>query len=229
MWAFGCCLYEALTGARAFDGEDISLILAAVLSREPDWQRLPAEVPAELATLLRRCLEKDARQRLQDLGDARWSFAEARRGAEQRGHADSTAPRARGRALAAVLAVLALASTTAAAWLAITRPDARRSFESEVGGTRRSFPSRPRSGRSGHAGRGPSERHFLRVLGERRPRTATTSPMESFGRFRSSLPSALNRPFLSSDGEWLGFMEALEVMKAPATGGLQPASLLSGR
>ena len=59
VWAFGCCLYEALSGARAFDGEDISLILVAILSREPEWERLPADLPPGLTTLLRRCLEKD--------------------------------------------------------------------------------------------------------------------------------------------------------------------------
>jgi len=63
-------LYEMLTGARAFPGEDISDTLAAVLRADPDWKQLPADTPAAIRRLLRRCLEKDRRQRLRDIGDA---------------------------------------------------------------------------------------------------------------------------------------------------------------
>src|ERR1051326_7926593 len=59
MWAFGCVLYEMLTGRRAFGGDDVSETLASVLAREPDWTVLPTTVPSPIRTLLRRCLEKD--------------------------------------------------------------------------------------------------------------------------------------------------------------------------
>ena len=71
VWAFGCVLYEMLSGRRAFEGETISDTLAAVLKTEPDWEALPAETPAPLRGLLRRCLAKDLKQRLRDVGDAR--------------------------------------------------------------------------------------------------------------------------------------------------------------
>lgn len=71
IWAFGCILYECLTGKRAFAGETITETLAAILKGEPDWSLLPAETPANIKTLLRRCLQKDLRQRLRDIGDAR--------------------------------------------------------------------------------------------------------------------------------------------------------------
>ena len=64
VWAFGCVLFEMLTGARAFPGEDISDTLAAVLRGEPDWRTLPPETPAPIRRLLRRCLEKDRKRRL---------------------------------------------------------------------------------------------------------------------------------------------------------------------
>jgi serine/threonine protein kinase len=71
IWAFGVVLYEMLTGRRLFDAPTISDTLAAVLRAEPDWSALPAGLPANIHTLLRRCLERDPRRRLRDIGDAR--------------------------------------------------------------------------------------------------------------------------------------------------------------
>jgi hypothetical protein len=70
LWAFGCVLYEMLTGARAFDGPTVTDVLAAVVNGEPDWDRLPQSCPPAVRRLLRRCLEKDPRKRLRDAGDA---------------------------------------------------------------------------------------------------------------------------------------------------------------
>ena len=71
IWAFGCVLYEMLTGERAFVGDDVSLTLAKVLEREPQWDSLPDTTPPNLRNLLERCLEKEPRQRLQAIGDVR--------------------------------------------------------------------------------------------------------------------------------------------------------------
>ena len=71
VWAFGCVLFEMLTGARAFEGEDVSETLATVLKDEPAWHRLPAETPDSIRRLLRRCQQKDRKDRLRDIGDAR--------------------------------------------------------------------------------------------------------------------------------------------------------------
>ncbi|GJM23037.1 MAG: hypothetical protein DHS20C15_29520 [Planctomycetota bacterium] len=70
VWAFGCVLFECLSGQRAFAGESLSDVLVAVLENEPDWSVLPP-LPPRVEELLRRCLEKDARTRLRDLGEAR--------------------------------------------------------------------------------------------------------------------------------------------------------------
>jgi serine/threonine protein kinase len=93
IWAFGCVLYEMLTGRRAFHGETLSDTIVAILDRSPDWSAIPARMPAMVSRLVRRCLEKDSRKRLRDIGDARLDLEEI--------HADSDRPSA---ALAAQLA-----------------------------------------------------------------------------------------------------------------------------
>ena len=70
IWAFGCVLYEMLTGRKAFDRETVSDTIAAILEREPDWRLLPAATPTTVRRLLQRCLEKDVSRRLRDIGDA---------------------------------------------------------------------------------------------------------------------------------------------------------------
>ncbi len=69
IWAFGCVLYEMLTGSRVFAADDSSGTLARVLMTEPDWAVLPASTPASIRRLLQRCLEKDPKRRLRDIGD----------------------------------------------------------------------------------------------------------------------------------------------------------------
>jgi len=71
IWAFGCVLYEMLAGRQLFGGDTITDILAAIVKNEPDWQALPDSTPPRLRALLRRCLDKDARLRLRDIGEAR--------------------------------------------------------------------------------------------------------------------------------------------------------------
>jgi serine/threonine protein kinase len=71
IWAFGCVLFEMLTGTPPFPGDDISQVLARVIERDPDWTALPATLSPALGTCVRRCLVKDPRQRLRDMGDVR--------------------------------------------------------------------------------------------------------------------------------------------------------------
>jgi len=77
IWAFGCVLYEMLTGERVFGGDTVSDTLAHVLTCDPEWARLPERTPPAIRRLLRRCVQKDVRRRLRDLGDARLDLEEA--------------------------------------------------------------------------------------------------------------------------------------------------------
>ena len=78
IWAFGCVLFEMLTGQPAFDGRTNSDVVVKVLEHEPDWTALPARLPERIRWLLRRCLAKDPRQRLHDIADARLEIDEER-------------------------------------------------------------------------------------------------------------------------------------------------------
>jgi Tol biopolymer transport system component len=78
IWAFGCVLYEMLTARQAFSGETASDTIAALLEREPDWSVLPAHTPGGIRRLLQRCLEKDPKRRVRDIGDARLDIEETR-------------------------------------------------------------------------------------------------------------------------------------------------------
>jgi Tol biopolymer transport system component len=91
IWAFGAVLYELATGKPAFHGEDVTEILASVVKSEPDWSLLPRETPMRLRVLLQRCLQKDPKQRLRDIGDARISLDEVLSGAAEPAPAVATA------------------------------------------------------------------------------------------------------------------------------------------
>jgi eukaryotic-like serine/threonine-protein kinase len=77
LWAFGCIVYELITGRPVFARDTLTDTIAAVVTTEPDWTRLPASTPAGLRRLLRRCLEKDPKRRLRDIADARLDIEEA--------------------------------------------------------------------------------------------------------------------------------------------------------
>jgi hypothetical protein len=116
IWSFGCVLYECLCGHAAFEGETVSDLVARILEREPDWSALPASTPARVRELLRRCLTKDARERLRDIGEARIDLARAASEPAALPAATSATPkRASGgrRTMVAALAVALLAIAAA--------------------------------------------------------------------------------------------------------------------
>jgi eukaryotic-like serine/threonine-protein kinase len=71
VWAFGCVLFEMLTGQHAFPGSDVTEVLATVLKTEPDWKALPSSTPPRIRSVLERCLQKDPKLRIRDIGDVR--------------------------------------------------------------------------------------------------------------------------------------------------------------
>src|SRR5687768_7358888 len=92
VWAFGVVLFEILTGRRMFQGEEVTDVLAQVLTAEPDWSTLPPATPPPVKRLLRRCLEKDPRKRLRDIGDARIELDESAAAPDQPVVAAARAP-----------------------------------------------------------------------------------------------------------------------------------------
>ena len=109
IWAFGCILFEALSGKRAFTGETVPDVVGAILHVEPDWAKLPARAPERVRELLRLCLEKDPGRRLRDAGDARLELEAALAGMSGAGSLAATGKRARWKTVAAVAAGAALA------------------------------------------------------------------------------------------------------------------------
>jgi Tol biopolymer transport system component len=90
IWSFGIVLYEMLSGRAAFPGETLSDTIAAILEREPDWRALPAATPPAIHTLLKRCLERDLKRRLRDIGDVRFEIEDALNDRAAAGQAAST-------------------------------------------------------------------------------------------------------------------------------------------
>jgi serine/threonine-protein kinase len=114
IWAFGCLLYELLTGTRAFGREGVAATTAAVLNDEPDWKALPGGTPRKVRDLVRRCLQKDPNRRPSHMGDARATLRQVRPSRPRRARLDKPAPPARERRPPAgrihALAVLPLAN-----------------------------------------------------------------------------------------------------------------------
>jgi eukaryotic-like serine/threonine-protein kinase len=128
IWAFGCVLFETLSGKMAFEGDTVSDTIAAILDRDPDWSTLPADTPRAVRQLIRRCLEKDPRQRLRDIGDARLELENLIRNPSdeitpEAAAEQTTTWRKRTRSALAAAALLAIASA-GLIWYALTRPDA---------------------------------------------------------------------------------------------------------
>jgi serine/threonine protein kinase/Tol biopolymer transport system component len=121
IWSFGAVLYEMLTGKRAFPGKSVSDILVSVLKEEPDWSALPDQTPAPVRELLRRCLTKDRKRRLQAIGDARIAIEDVLSGASQESGTSVAASQSRGPWAAA--AVVAVAAAGIAGYF-LTRPAA---------------------------------------------------------------------------------------------------------
>ena len=109
IWAFGCILFEALSGKRAFTGETVPDVVGAILHVEPDWTALPARTPGRIRELLIKCLEKDPGRRLRDAGDARLDIESALAGMSGAGALTATGKSGRWKTLAAVAAGAALA------------------------------------------------------------------------------------------------------------------------
>ena len=223
VWAFGCVLYEMLTGRRAFDGEDVTDTLSRVLQREPDFTALPGGTPPAVRRLLARCFEKDRNKRLPQIAVAAFQIDEALAAAAS-GVVDAPAPlRSTRRAGLIVPAVAAGAIAGAAViWLISPRPPAATapvtrlqmsvSPADQIGGTngrptRTAFALAP-DGRTVVFSAQQTNRRALYARRLDEP-TATMIPGTDGG----------VSPFFSPDGQWIGYWAAAEMRKVPLRGG----------
>jgi Tol biopolymer transport system component len=134
IWAFGVVLYEMLSGRRAFDGESVTDVIAAIIHKDVDWSALPAATPVAVRTVLRQCLQKDPKQRLRDMGDVRLLLDGALASPEPAVSASASSTR-RGWLSVAVPALVAAAIAGVAVWLlARPEPPVREALRFEIGG-----------------------------------------------------------------------------------------------
>ena len=208
IWAFGVVLYEMLTGGRLFDGETVSDTLAAVLTTRPDWTALPAHAAA-CADCCERCLERDPKKRLRDIGEARFLLDEPAVAphSRRRPRGTSKAPWA----LSAVLFVALLAA------LILLWPRAR---GATAGAARRrsGMPTSPTSVERGShlARRQPARlsgawRRWPADPGDPAPAQSKITPLAG--------TEGGDQPFFSPDGQWVGFFTDGSLKKVPVQGG----------
>ncbi len=223
VWAFGVVLFEMITGRRAFDGDEVSDVLASVLKSDPQWTALPAAAPAALRRLIRRCLEREPKRRLQAIGEARIQLDDLISGVPDDGAAPARAPvqsnawRVVPWAVALVSATLAI--VTLVLWAPWRTPPSgtpvRLSVEVgagatlAVGGQGAAAVLSPDGATIAFVGRttpGARPQLFIRRLSEMRP----TLLAGTEGAFNS---------FHSPDGRWLAFFAENKLKKVSVTGG----------
>ncbi len=204
IWAFGVVLFEMFTGKRVFDGGTVSDSMAAVLTREPDWSALPAATPAAVVDLMRRCLRKDPKRRLRDIGDAISALDEQTAPATSSSLA--MAPvihESRSIAPWIVAGVMTIAAAVGG-WMAVQRPQ-------EMARTPVRVAIALPPSLTMFLGRGSSvaispDGHTVVFTGTAEQRTQLY--LRSLDRFETTaLPgtTGATNPFFSPDGQWVGF------------------------
>jgi serine/threonine-protein kinase len=220
VWAFGCVLYEMLTARRAFDGEDVTDTIAAVVRGDPDWSALPADAPPQIRLLLKRCLEKDRRARVSDIGVARFLMNEPTATADP-GEASSAAPAARRSWVTALAAGLILGTAlVAGAWaLSLRRPAAA---ARPVAFTLTPPATEPLLAQVNDHDVAISPDGSLIVYRSFSEATQSHLVVRAIGDIAlRPLPGTDNArfPFVSPDGRWVGFFSGPDLCKVPIAGG----------
>ena len=223
VWAFGCVLFEMLTGLRAFGADTHSDTVAAILGRDPHWLALPSAAPSGLAGLLRRCLRKDHARRQRDLGDVSIELEELRdlRQADQAPWHRDVQPRApRSLSLAWTIAGLGVVVTTAVVVWSVTRPSppsaVTRTLLSVAPANRIAMNNNGQNMAISRDGRwlafggttGTDRQLYLRNLAEGEARAVAGT-------------AGARYPFFSPDGQWVGFFDGVagQLKKVAVTGG----------
>jgi serine/threonine-protein kinase len=223
IWAFGVVLWEMLTGRKLFEGETVSDLLASVLKEAPDLGSLPDDIPPEVRRLVGRCLEKDARRRLQWIGEARLEIENASaKQTEQRLPGEGTQPQRRVTWALIPLMVLAGAALGALGmWL---MQPAQTAIERPVRRFKVGIPpiETARSLQNNSLALSPTGSHLV-FIGESAAQPGVGRLyLRALDRFEVEPiegTEGASGPFFSPDGEWLGYFQGLSLMKLPVRGG----------
>jgi Tol biopolymer transport system component len=210
IWAFGVVLYEMITGRKAFDGEDVSTILAAVIQAEPRWD----DVPRQMQRLLKKCLEKDSRRRLRDIGDV-WELLDD---APERTHS-SPMPGRIGWIVAAAAAIVA-AIALWAPWRTTAVPMDRQLVRLEVDlGSNVSLPvlTTPTPSSVAISRDGMRLAYVASVAGGQRK--LLIRRLDQPGARELAGTETATSPFFSPDGQWVGFFDGSRISKVSVEGG----------
>ena len=211
IWAFGCCLFEALTGRAAFLGETVSDTIAKILEREPPWGALPGRTPKKIRDLLAWCLTKDPSSRLRDIGDARIEITKALAQPE-------VSPRHDKRAFYAAITV-ALVSTAVAFWSLLRAPQPAAS--TVVRSTLTLPDGDPLTLHTSAASLAvsPDGQYVAYVAGDWDTRRLYLRKLDMLeARLIEGSEGAMT-PFFSPDSEWVGFAKDRLLMRAAVSGG----------
>jgi len=223
VWAFGVVLYEMLTGKQLFQGETVSDTLAAVLKTDPDWGTLPASTPDAVRKLLRRCLERDPKQRLRDIGEARFALGDT----SSLAAAPDAVPASRRPgpwrtpAVWAALALVAASFAVAGIWAwTRLRPSSPRAV------TRLSIPLPAGLVLAGGAGPVVSRDGRFIAYVAREANGVSRLYVRALDRFESSvIPGSedARQPFFSPDGSRIGFFAGGKLLTVSLAGGAPTA------
>ena len=219
IWAFGCVLYELLTGKAAFHGEDVTDILAAVVRAEPDWQALPTATPLKVRDLLRRCLQKDRRQRVHDAADVRIEIEEALAAppTADAGAAARAIGGWRERLTQATAALFAIVAIAFAIGFELRAPKSQQQMRlsTEIGADANLYTDYGPAAMLSPDG----TRLALVATGSDQKRRIYVRSLDQLqARALSGTEGAIN-PFFSPDGQWLGFFADGKLKKISAQGG----------
>ena len=230
VWAFGCVLYEMLTGRAAFGGHTVSDTIAKIIEREPDWAALPPAVSPGVARLLTRCLDKDLRRRLQHIGEARIEIEDVLSGATRTppGGAVVDLPRPRIRLVRSIAVVTSLVALIAVGGLMWTLRTVRQVPTAPARLVRLTMAT---SGTAAVTGNRPltmtPDGSRVVYIGNNETQVFVR-PLDGLDATAIATGAApLNSVFISPDGQWVGFVEGTTLKKVAITGG--PATTIAQR
>ncbi|HJR60978.1 MAG TPA: protein kinase [Vicinamibacterales bacterium] len=223
VWAFGCVLFEMLTGRRAFEGEDVSDTLACVLRGEPAWTALPADVPSGIRALVKGCLEKDRRARIPDISVVRFLMADAVNTPVPTATLPSTPPRARRRLVSigalGVVAGVMLALAMVWGWQRWTPPPPMQPVRFAIAPPAAQALTLGAPDR--HVAISNDGKHIVYTAGPSGDAHLAVRAIDRLEALSLQGTTRARSPFLSPDGRWIAFFAEgeNELRKVSITGG----------